>query len=455
MQLCEEQIKQAILHPEPPVRKLALDYFSQSFSQDKTVMPLVIEAMKSLDERELFHFAFEAVQLPQTESTIQWCMEQLDQELIEQEIVGPLLHYTIPLSRLLVSAELPLIQDKESEILKLPALHPEAVHVLSERLELLSESPESLWNKLTDFCERENAKKYISEMDTPHAYRIVEALVRSDADIADRVLEMLNEEVDVSTNNPRELMQGFVFRLAGELRLTVAVPWLIKAVKENNDWYHELGTKALAQIGGNDVLEAVAEEFPTADWTFKLYSAGVLEKIHTENCIKKCMELFNKEKNQEIKTILGRAALAHFSSEAIEPVRQHILESEHDPEIEDLREVLISISTLFEIDFSEFADWKKQCEENRLRFERQINEMDKICFQASDDDEDDSSEEEPVHQNECDYLDDGEYIEPSYPQETIVRQGAKIGRNEPCPCSSGKKYKKCCMNKTNEASILD
>ena len=25
-----------------------------------------------------------------------------------------------------------------------------------------------------------------------------------------------------------------------------------------------------------------------------------------------------------------------------------------------------------------------------------------------------------------------------------VRQGRKIGRNEPCPCGSGKKYKKCC-----------
>ena len=23
----------------------------------------------------------------------------------------------------------------------------------------------------------------------------------------------------------------------------------------------------------------------------------------------------------------------------------------------------------------------------------------------------------------------------------------KVGRNEPCPCGSGKKYKKCCLNK--------
>jgi preprotein translocase subunit SecA len=31
---------------------------------------------------------------------------------------------------------------------------------------------------------------------------------------------------------------------------------------------------------------------------------------------------------------------------------------------------------------------------------------------------------------------------PPAPQEPIRRD--KIGRNEPCPCGSGKKYKKCC-----------
>jgi preprotein translocase subunit SecA len=27
----------------------------------------------------------------------------------------------------------------------------------------------------------------------------------------------------------------------------------------------------------------------------------------------------------------------------------------------------------------------------------------------------------------------------------VVRAGSKLGRNDPCPCGSGKKYKKCCM----------
>ena len=28
----------------------------------------------------------------------------------------------------------------------------------------------------------------------------------------------------------------------------------------------------------------------------------------------------------------------------------------------------------------------------------------------------------------------------------VVRDYKKIGRNDPCPCGSGKKYKNCCLN---------
>jgi preprotein translocase subunit SecA len=30
------------------------------------------------------------------------------------------------------------------------------------------------------------------------------------------------------------------------------------------------------------------------------------------------------------------------------------------------------------------------------------------------------------------------------PVQTVRRQGEKVGRNAPCPCGSGKKYKRCC-----------
>jgi len=28
-------------------------------------------------------------------------------------------------------------------------------------------------------------------------------------------------------------------------------------------------------------------------------------------------------------------------------------------------------------------------------------------------------------------------------QQTVTREGPKVGRNDPCPCGAGKKFKKC------------
>lgn len=36
--------------------------------------------------------------------------------------------------------------------------------------------------------------------------------------------------------------------------------------------------------------------------------------------------------------------------------------------------------------------------------------------------------------------------------EQVRRAARKIGRNEPCPCGSGKKFKNCCMGKEDETT---
>ena len=46
----------------------------------------------------------------------------------------------------------------------------------------------------------------------------------------------------------------------------------------------------------------------------------------------------------------------------------------------------------------------------------------------------DVDEEEDYDDNESFYL----------PSSPVVRSEKKVGRNDPCPCNSGKKYKKCC-----------
>ncbi|MBP1582331.1 MAG: SEC-C domain-containing protein [Victivallales bacterium] len=43
-------------------------------------------------------------------------------------------------------------------------------------------------------------------------------------------------------------------------------------------------------------------------------------------------------------------------------------------------------------------------------------------------------------------IDNGEEVDTSVLRapKPIVRETPKINRNDPCPCGSGKKYKKCC-----------
>ena len=49
-----------------------------------------------------------------------------------------------------------------------------------------------------------------------------------------------------------------------------------------------------------------------------------------------------------------------------------------------------------------------------------------------------------AHRHKCGGRDGtGQTQGPPEKPRTVVREGRKVGRNEPCPCGSGKKYKQC------------
>lgn len=50
-----------------------------------------------------------------------------------------------------------------------------------------------------------------------------------------------------------------------------------------------------------------------------------------------------------------------------------------------------------------------------------------------------------VQENSCFIFEQNQWF---YLQESIGSAGKKTGRNAPCPCGSGKKFKKCCASKS-------
>ena len=59
----------------------------------------------------------------------------------------------------------------------------------------------------------------------------------------------------------------------------------------------------------------------------------------------------------------------------------------------------------------------------------------------------DKDGEPGTHHERSTFVRDGKgwlYTSGKNPQQPVRRETAKVGRNQPCPCGSGKKYKKCC-----------
>ncbi|MCI5606465.1 MAG: YchJ family protein [Treponema sp.] len=100
-----------------------------------------------------------------------------------------------------------------------------------------------------------------------------------------------------------------------------------------------------------------------------------------------------------------------------------------------------------EVDRQATEDWSKQSQWNGLKILRT---------------EKGEKEDEAIVEFEADYTlhnmhdihheislfkkinDDWKYVAGNVIPTTVKRVGAKIGRNDPCPCGSGKKYKQCC-----------
>lgn len=74
---------------------------------------------------------------------------------------------------------------------------------------------------------------------------------------------------------------------------------------------------------------------------------------------------------------------------------------------------------------------RKLQSEYRKKMWNYVSILDRMLGVDDEDDEDDDDE-------------DDDWYKAYEPQEPFVREEPKVGRNDPCPCGSGKKYKKCC-----------
>ena len=100
MRLSEEKIKAAILDSDLEIRQRAIRYFANSYSTDPSIMPLVIKAVETFGRQDAYHMIGLSRDLPQTEETIAWIIDELNDQQTDQHE-----NYAYNLSMVLVKAD--------------------------------------------------------------------------------------------------------------------------------------------------------------------------------------------------------------------------------------------------------------------------------------------------------------------------------------------------------------
>ena len=440
MRLSENRIKEAILDTDLEIRQRGISFFAKSLSSDTSVMPLVIKAVETFGREDAYHLIGLSRDLPQTEDTIAWIIDELNDEQSDQHE-----NYTYNLSMVLVKADAALLLLKESAILDSQHFLPELRASFSERLQMLSWDEATCWQKLEAFCEEGKDKQYTNEVNSGYANRIVEALARYGDDCEEKVHTLLRQKVEDFHHNPMKWMEPLVVRLAGEAHLDSTVPVLVtKLIEDGGDLLNEECAEALSRIGTSAVLEAVAEAYPTAPHHFRLSATEPLEYIRSDLAIEKCLHLLRQEKDNGIRVNLAHALLSHFAQEGIAESRELLVGQELDFESRGLRNYLVETCTIMGERFPEYDEWraaeKTEKEEHWKRVKELENDPAGLLQFAF----------EKLTGKKAADIPKATPSVPLAPRQSLALKSEskqRVRRNDPCPCGSGKKFKNCCLRR--------
>ena len=422
--LTADEIKSYLLHEDQPVRNVAVEYLADSWSQDATIVPRILKACDRYGDKENLHGLVYCHRFPLT--------EQAFEDVLERLANATDAHAIFHLNRAIAHAPVEFLIRHETAALDNPNLFEDTVEQVQRRRDVASWSGTKLWEELQDFARRSEDEQYVGEIDHDYADALVEALAAHDVPDAETICELLR-----SFDEQGGWLETFLIDLAGERRLQEAIPILVDKFRIDTDYMLEQCSESLAKIGAPEAVHLIREAFLQESLCYKTYTSGLLAKIKAQESEDALIALLESERDTGIRTDLCFGLCKLFSRRGVEIVRQEI-HSGYDDMMVNLGEELLPVLHVLGIELPESDEWRREREE-RERFQaerrRELEELDRKYA---------ALKERGVDP----FADLGPSTKPEAPESQTYRHfEAKVGRNEPCPCGSGKKYKKCCGRK--------
>jgi hypothetical protein len=197
--------------------------------------------------------------------------------------------------------------------------------------------------------------------------------------------------------------------MAGLMKKEQYIPYLAGLLDREDDLLQEEISDTLSSFQSDEVVEHVAP-FINND-SMSIYPISVLGNTKTASSIEKLKSLYPMIDDEENKVLIVEALCHQLSEEGL-PIVENAIKKGYYSSILESERILYGFYKVMGIDHPKLGEWKRlaiQRDEDYLKRKKELEAQEFPLMQAQP-----------------------------------VKTEPKVGRNDPCPCGSGKKYKKCC-----------
>ena len=443
MRLSEMELIAGLQHSNVFVRDTILDHFEDAKRAHVEVTRATIAAIDRYGWENALLWPHRIASCELDDESLLWGLDQIERTDESRPQDNMRLH----LARMVRNAPIEILEPHLGRIFgndvfnesfsPVSGPNPTAAERLKRRLEVWEHDPDRCWELLHEHCDSLADVATFDDADIPYAELLVERIASAGKRYEPDIVAEL-QDTDSGQGDPREWLIGVMIILAGHIRSEAAIPHLLEQYEVDWDWYNEEIMYALVRIGTESVHRFVSDFYNAQPWYVRNYLVGVLENVHHDNAIECILPLIDKEDDDFLRGQLGLALASHFDDRSIEPARDLYFELPEDRERDGIVTRLFALACLADVDLPEKDDWGRQIEDDWREFERRRHKADKELIELARRLDAAKSPPPRIHPP---FAGEPEFAV----TETFVRETPRVGRNDPCPCGSGKKYKKCCL----------
>ncbi len=417
-------------HGDPLVRRLTRDYFHIGGDPGGVTADDVWAALDRLDGQD-DRAADTLVEVPQTDASVG--------RLVDALAGRPSERLDAALQRAARGVEFPLLVRHRQALLACDGLDAKVRDHLARRLALADAAGDAAWDELMALG-LASADQYVDALDRDAADALIEAAARHIDVAGPRALAVL----DGGTQDWREV---FAVEVVGHGRYAPATAALVGRVGADDDYLPDVAGRALARIGTDDVVDRLAAAGLAERSSLRLSHGEALGRIKRPASESALLRMIAGERDDDLRGFLLNNLSDQCSLAGLDAARLLIAADPKHPESIGLCERLVATAVVHGVTLPEEARWRERVAAHEKLVAARIATMDAGGLAAfaermrarspdfADPEIDDDRPAPPP-------LDIGGY-DPYARFEPIRNAQPKVGRNDPCPCGSGKKYKRC------------